>query len=301
MNVVNARSRHFRNENSVRFPTVAAQAKDGLIACHNAHQRVGCRINPVVSARNLCVRIERCVSMVRTVIIVERVVEVCRKRSQIRCIERRHLNCAKDIRTNRKVIGMRIRIDIRSTLHIRLQSRKQMIRVTVPIRLCACVIGKTSIVIGVADGQRITHGLYVLKIVTALVVPLVTHPIDNAFAVRSVCPCETCRIVVDAVADVPCVNACIRKVGITAMQRRPCDFGKMRFVNGVQNKVERMLCALCNVNISACTERGQVIRSVDFRDKVRHAVRCAFVEFSRVPQRNEVGIGDGNLPFRCSP
>ena len=239
----------------------------------------------------------------RRVKIIERIIQVGVERRLIRRVDARHLDRAEDVCSNGKIIVRRSvlvnqieRIDIRSRFHKSSQRHENMIDAAVSVRHGRSVVHHSAVFRRVVlrrscERQRVAHKLPVFEVVAALVVELVFHPVDDALA-AAVGEAEPCRVVIQAILQLPCGEVAVCKVGVALMQCGPRVFVQRVFAVRCHDHVELVPCAhaIMNIALHAFCKGRQVVVAGDDRVVVGDAVLHTGHEVAVITQR-----------FECAP
>ena len=116
---------------------------------------------------------------------------------------------------------------------------------------------------------------YVLEIIRHIIVPLINHPIYDTLAIDTICPSESCIIIVKAIPYLPSIQVAISEIGVPLVLNGSCFLVQCVLTIGSYYDVKRMTCRLCillNCGASivrylilhSCNKGGRVTKSDKF-------------------------------------
>ena len=86
---------------------------------------------------------------------------------------------------------------------------------------------------------------YVLEIIRHIIVPLINHPIYDTLAIDTICPSESCSIVVKAIPYLPSIQVAISEIGVSFVLNGSCFLIQCVLAISGHYDVKRMSCWLC--------------------------------------------------------
>ena len=108
---------------------------------------------------------------------------------------------------------------------------------------CFNCILRHFLVCDLRHGPSLEHD--VLEVIRTLVVPLILHIEDNAFAVLFIGPGEAVGVVVEAVLQLPCFQLAGGEVGVTRMMGGIAVLIEVAGIVGTNDDVKSVVGALC--------------------------------------------------------